>query len=69
MGKMVDVPKTDPRITCESAADVASLSLGIQNKSAVRATWARDAIAIAKLGDDKLVWPEFANEVDKELQW
>ncbi len=66
---MADVSKTDPRIGCEPADDGASLSLGIQSKSALRATWARDSIAIAKSGDDKLVWPEFENEADKELQW
>jgi hypothetical protein len=66
---MAEVSTTDPRIACEPADDGASLPLGIQNKSALRATWARDAIVIAKSGDDKLVWPEFENEVDKELQW
>lgn len=34
-----------------------------------RAGWAEASQAIAKGGDDKLVWPEFANESDKELVW
>lgn len=34
-----------------------------------RAGWAEASQAIAKAGDDKLVWPEFANEGDKELLW
>ena len=45
------------------------MPLCTQKKSALRDTWAQDSIAIAKAGDDKLVWPEFENETDKELRW
>ena len=31
--------------------------------------WAEASKAIAAAGDDKLVWPEFANESDKDLVW
>jgi antitoxin MazE len=34
-----------------------------------REGWAKASKAIAKAGDDKLVWPEFANEDDEELVW
>ena len=38
-------------------------------RRAARAGWADDAQRIATLGDDALVWPEFANEGDDELTW
>ena len=66
---MVDIATTGPRISCEPTDKGAVLPLCIQKKSALRDTWAPDSIAIAKAGDDKLVWPEFENEADKELQW
>ena len=34
-----------------------------------REGWAKDSQRIAHAGDDKLVWPEFANEGDAELTW
>ena len=34
-----------------------------------RAGWAEAAEAIAAAGDDKLVWPEFANSGDADLTW
>lgn len=34
-----------------------------------REGWADDARRIAALGDDALVWPEFANDGDSELIW
>lgn len=34
-----------------------------------REGWADDARALALAGDDGLVWPEFANEGDDELEW
>ena len=34
-----------------------------------RARWAEESKAIHAAGDDKLVWPEFANEADKEWEW
>jgi antitoxin MazE len=34
-----------------------------------RAGWAEDAKKIAEAGDDALVWPEFSNAGDDDLQW
>lgn len=34
-----------------------------------REGWAADSQGIAQAGDDGLVWPEFANADDKDLQW
>jgi len=34
-----------------------------------REGWARSAKKLAEKGDDNLVWPEFANEDDKEWVW
>jgi len=34
-----------------------------------REGWAEAAKALAARGDDKLVWPEFANDFDDELTW
>ena len=34
-----------------------------------REGWAKDSRRIALAGDDKLVWPEFANDGDAELTW
>ena len=31
--------------------------------------WAEASRMIAAAGDDKLVWPEFANETDATLKW
>jgi antitoxin MazE len=35
----------------------------------VRAGWAEAAKAIADAGDDELVWPEFGNANDENLEW
>jgi antitoxin MazE len=34
-----------------------------------RAGWADASKAIAAVGDDKLVWPEFGNADDETLDW
>jgi antitoxin MazE len=34
-----------------------------------REGWATDSLRIAKLEDDVLVWPEFGNSSDSELEW
>lgn len=34
-----------------------------------REGWAEDARRLAAQGADALVWPEFANEGDRELAW
>jgi len=38
-------------------------------KKRLRQGWADASRRIAAAGDDRLVWPEFANESDKELKW
>lgn len=35
----------------------------------VRKGWGEASRAVAAAGDDKLVWPEFANAEDAELTW
>lgn len=34
-----------------------------------REGWADDAKRVAEAGSDALVWPEFANESDRNLTW
>ena len=34
-----------------------------------RQGWAEASRKLAASGDDKLVWPEFANEADADLKW
>jgi len=34
-----------------------------------RQGWAEASRRIAAAGDDKLIWPEFANQDDGELEW
>jgi antitoxin MazE len=34
-----------------------------------RQGWAEASRRIAQAGDDKLIWPEFANRADEDLQW
>ena len=34
-----------------------------------REGWEEDAKALAAAGDDKLVWPDFANDFDEEWTW
>ncbi len=34
-----------------------------------RAGWAEASRELAQTGDDALVWPEFANEADTDLEW
>ena len=36
---------------------------------AARSGWAADSKRLAEAGDGGLVWPEFANEGDKDLKW
>jgi antitoxin MazE len=38
-------------------------------EKAVRKGWDVASKKVAAAGDDKLVWPEFANSADKELVW
>jgi antitoxin MazE len=34
-----------------------------------RSGWAEASRKLAAAGDDKLIWPEFANELDASLEW
>jgi antitoxin MazE len=34
-----------------------------------RAGWAAECKALKAAGEDGLVWPEFANAADKDLEW
>lgn len=34
-----------------------------------RAGWAEDSKRLAAAGEAGLVWPEFANDADKDLKW
>jgi antitoxin MazE len=34
-----------------------------------REGWAEDSKALAEAGEGGLVWPEFANDGDKDLKW
>jgi antitoxin MazE len=38
-------------------------------KHAPRAGWAQASRELSEVGDDALVWPEFANEGDEALEW
>jgi antitoxin MazE len=38
-------------------------------KKRARRGWSEDAKAVALAGSDALVWPEFSNENDAELEW
>jgi len=40
-----------------------------QPKRAPRAGWAEASQKLAASGDDKLVWPPFANEADTDWKW
>lgn len=41
----------------------------LRKPSQVRVGWAEEARKIAVAGEDALIWPEFANEADSELEW
>ena len=38
-------------------------------KPGPRAGWAEASRKIAEAGDDKLVWPEFGNDDDAQVEW
>lgn len=38
-------------------------------KRNLREGWAADSQRVAKRGEDALVWPEFSNAGDADLQW
>lgn len=41
----------------------------LRKPSGIRNGWAKESQAIARHGDDALVWPEFGTADDAELQW
>ena len=61
----------------QTGMDVGEVEIEIESNAIVirklekkaRHGWAEASKAIAAAGDDKLVWPEFANEGDKDLVW
>ena len=38
-------------------------------RGAMREGWAQAARGLAEAGDDELIWPEFANAEDEEIEW
>lgn len=38
-------------------------------KQKIREGWAEASKALAKQGEDALVWPEFPNDDDRDLKW
>ncbi len=61
----------------QTGMDVGEVDIEIESDAIVirkpekkaRHGWVDASKAIAAAGDDRLVWPEFANEGDKELVW
>ncbi|WIJ24854.1 AbrB/MazE/SpoVT family DNA-binding domain-containing protein [Devosia sp. RR2S18] len=56
-GDKVDLSVVDGKIVIEPL------------RKSVREGWAEDAARLAALGDDELVWPEFANDADEDWTW
>ncbi|MBB3120459.1 AbrB/MazE/SpoVT family DNA-binding domain-containing protein [Pseudoduganella violacea] len=64
-------------ILVQSGMDGGEVELIVEDESivlrkpqqTVRAGWAQASQALAQTGEDQLVWPEFANEADKEIEW
>lgn len=61
----------------QTGMDVGEVEIAIESDAIVirkpqktaRQGWAEASKAVAAVGDDKLVWPEFTNEGDKDLAW
>ncbi len=54
----------------EVEVEVESGSIVIRRpQKVVRAGWAEASKRFAASGDDSLVWPEFANDADRDLTW
>jgi hypothetical protein len=62
------VAKLDPDVEQEAFAWIEAVS-EFDNPKPPRAGWADAAQAIAHAGDDNLVWREFPNTGDDELEW
>lgn len=64
-------------ILVQGGVDGGEVELIVENESIVlrkpqqpvRAGWAQASQALAQSGDDQLVWPEFSNEADQEIEW
>ena len=44
-------------------------AFGTRSRVGPRAGWAEAAKRLAESGDDVLIWPEFGNDEDTELEW
>jgi antitoxin MazE len=72
---VVIIPK--PLLTAIGARAGDEVSLAVKaghivimpSRKAPRSGWAVDSKRLAEAGDDGLAWPEFANEVDRDLKW
>jgi antitoxin MazE len=61
----------------QTGMDVGEVEIAIESNAIVirklqkkaRQGWAEASKAVAAAGDDKLVWPEFSNEGDKDIVW
>jgi antitoxin MazE len=71
----VIIPKTLLEQAGLAVGDVVNLSIEedrlilASTKIRVRTGWAEAAKTIADENDDALVWPEFANANEEDLQW
>ena len=71
----VVIPKAMLAEICLSLGDAVDLALEDGRialtpiKKRPREGWAEASQAIADVGEDALVWPEFGNEGDDELEW
>ncbi len=61
----------------QTGMDVGEVEIEIESNAIVirkpqkktRQGWSDASKAVAAAGDDKLIWPEFANEGDKDIVW
>jgi antitoxin MazE len=57
-------------LTNEVEMEIAQNAIVLRKPNrAPREGWAEASKAIAAVGADALVWPEFANEDDEQLEW
>jgi antitoxin MazE len=64
-------------LLAQTGMDVGEVDIQVEDDAIVirkpqrksRAGWAEASKEIAATGDDAPVWPEFANEADKDLKW
>ncbi|MDB5776166.1 MAG: antitoxin [Herbaspirillum sp.] len=76
MGNSQGVLIPKPFLT-QTGMDIGEVEMEIENdaivirkpQKKVRDGWSQASQAIAAAGDDALVWPEFANDDDRDLAW